>query len=240
MSLNVPEKYKIVSGGAKVEWDGPGFLLTSSYPYNNKQWTASAKAHKYPNNGKLTISVLAIFDPEDNITVDISKDKSTLSTLPIETVDVKDGFHLVGGGAMIYSEGQGNLLISSYPAPKGSEKVHWEAQGKAHIYPSSATITSYAIGLKTDLEKDLVKITTKVFEPAVSQISESPSVEASPETNYTLIGGGAKIVAFNPGILLTASLTLDGKSWFASGKDHGVSCVTDISVYAIGMKVEDQ
>lgn len=55
-------------------------------------------------------------------------------------------------------------------------------------------------------------------------------------SGYVLIGGGASA---SPDALLTSSAPLlDGKSWSASSKDHQYPSNHQLSVYAIGLKIE--
>src|SRR5262249_6417995 len=41
----VPEGYKLLCGGARVNWQGGGNLLTASYPEGDNTWRASCKDH---------------------------------------------------------------------------------------------------------------------------------------------------------------------------------------------------
>jgi MAC/Perforin domain len=49
-----PAGYKMVGGGAAISFDGPGVLLTGSYPTENNQWEGRGKAHQQSSNGTMT------------------------------------------------------------------------------------------------------------------------------------------------------------------------------------------
>lgn len=60
-SVSIPYGHVLLSGGAFVTANGPGMLLTESYPTGGtSQWTASAKDHQAPDAGTVTTSVLSI------------------------------------------------------------------------------------------------------------------------------------------------------------------------------------
>ena len=60
---------------------------------------------------------------------------------PSGSVNVEAGLQLVGGGAIVNWNGQGQLLTASYP-----EGSTWQAAAKDHFEDDPSTITVYAMG----------------------------------------------------------------------------------------------
>ena len=66
--LLVPAGYKILGGGAKVNWEGAGSLLTASYPhFANGRWSWIAKSAQHIEWDQSTITVwaIALYDPNN-------------------------------------------------------------------------------------------------------------------------------------------------------------------------------
>lgn len=137
--------YVLTGGGAIANWSGNGSLLTASYPEGTTGWTAKSKDHVNPESTSVTAYVIGmkarngVSGPSN----EIFSTTSAAATHPIAEASVGQGFRLVGGGAQVNWQGNGNLLIASYP--DGSK---WLAASKDHFNPESCTITSYAIGIK--------------------------------------------------------------------------------------------
>lgn len=243
-TLTVPDKYKILSGGAKIEpkTGQSGQLLTGSYPNGTSQWRATAKAHFYDSTNAITISVIAVYDPFDLLDVIVKPASSQKpNNLPSETVMLESGYTLVGGGAKIAWNGWGNLLTNSYPYKEGNQ-VGWMASGKAHGKDDFSTITVYAIGIKSGKDFPDITFESKIFEET-SAPAPHPTTKMSPTDthgkDYKLVGGGAKANWKGFGSLLTASYTDDLESWKVQSQDHGHNYdeTCSITAYAIGLLI---
>jgi hypothetical protein len=55
-----PGGYKMVGGGAAITFEGPGILLTGSYPLENNQWEGRGKAHLAADNGTITVYCIGL------------------------------------------------------------------------------------------------------------------------------------------------------------------------------------
>jgi hypothetical protein len=55
-----PGGYKMVGGGAAISFDGPGILLTGSYPTENNQWEGRGKDHSVPDNATITVYCIGL------------------------------------------------------------------------------------------------------------------------------------------------------------------------------------
>jgi hypothetical protein len=55
-----PGGYKMVGGGAEVTWEGPGILLTASYPTEDNRWEGRGKAHLGWDKGTITVYCIGL------------------------------------------------------------------------------------------------------------------------------------------------------------------------------------
>ncbi len=55
-----PSGYKMVGGGAAITFDGPGILLTGSYPIEDNQWKGLGKDHLAADNGTITVYCIGL------------------------------------------------------------------------------------------------------------------------------------------------------------------------------------
>jgi len=232
VTLTVPPEYKIVSGGARVNWTGEGSLLTASFPKDRNTWVAKAKDHKVSSPANIDAWVIAIYDPDSKWEVDIVSQISSAANHPTISATVLSGYVLTGGGAESHWQSAGSLLTASYP--DSGKAGTWTVASKDHFDSEKTTITAYAIGLRSaDGSK---KLSTKVV-PNTSGSASHPSTKVSPETGYRLIGGGAQVNYTGDGNLLTASYPdFDGNKWIVASKDHKKPDPSTITAYAIELK----
>ncbi|MEG4808487.1 hypothetical protein QUA82_11830 [Microcoleus sp. F8-D3] len=227
-TLTVPSDYKILGGGARVNWTGGGNLLTASFPKDERTWVAKSKAHFISDPANIDVWVIALHDPRDEWEVDIVTANGAPSDFPSATATVGSKYVLTGGGAEVNWGGPGNLLTASCPQGSGN----WIAKGKAHGAPDPASITAYAIGIRArnGVSGPSVKISA-----GDSASAQHPSTGVSVASGYNLVGGGAQANWKGPGSLLTASFP-DGNQWKVASKDHQYVESCTITAYAIGIK----
>ncbi|MEP0919350.1 hypothetical protein NC981_21195 [Leptolyngbya sp. DQ-M1] len=230
-SFTVPDGYKIISGGAKVNWNGYGNLLTASFPDNRTTWVAKAKDHGTADPATITIRVIALYDPNNEWEVEIESEPSGPEHHPGSVATLLSEYILTGGGAQAHWTTEGSLLTAS--CPQGSQS--WKASSKDHEYPEAVLITAYAIGIRP--RNGAQNPEMKIF-PKTSPAEQHPSVDVPVEPGYTLVGGGAQVNWTGHGNLLTASYpSEDGTAWQVSSKDHINASPATITGYAIGVKV---
>lgn len=247
--VRVPNGYKLVSGGARVNCQGAGNFLTASFPDGNNVWRARAKHHEAEDPATITVYAVALYDPDDIWEVKVVSSRPSKSGNLIEQDAAVDsgatgesGYVLVGGGAKVdYGSDQaGNLLYTSQPY-----EGKWLGQAKDQETASSASITAYAVGLKLKVTGIKVEAKTKYSR---SSSATKVTEEASPESGYVMIGGGASLswdnMTDNPnnernrGLELTGSYPKDSDTWKGEGKDQWRHRTQGfIDVYAIGLKV---
>jgi hypothetical protein len=226
--LTVPNDYKIIGGGARVNWSGQGNLLTASFPKDAQTWVAKSKAHVDSSPANIDVWAIALYDPSNEWEVDIFTANGSPSDLPSATATVGSQYVLTGGGAEVNWGGAGNLLTASCPQGTGN----WIAKGKAHTISDPASITAYAIGIKA---RNGVTGPSMTISTKDSASAQHPSTEVSVAPGYSLVGGGAQANWRRQGSLLTASFP-NGDKWKVASKDHIDAESCTITAYAIGIK----
>jgi hypothetical protein len=227
-TLTVPAGYKIIGGGARVNWSGYGNLLTASFPKDERTWVARSKAHRESDPANIDVFAIALHDPTDEWEVDIFSSTSSPNLIPSASVAVGSKYVLTGGGAEVHWSTEGSLLTASHP--EGS--ATWVAKSKAHINAVDTSITAYAIGIRA--RNGVSGPSMKVFVKE-SASAQHPSTEVSVDAGYSLVGGGARVNWTGQGNLLTASFP-NGSKWQVASKDHEAPESCTITAFAIGIK----
>ncbi len=231
VNVIVPEGYKIIGGGARVNYSGAGCLITESYP-NGNSWITKAKDHLVGNSASITAYAIAIYDPNNQWDVRVFQNTGSSANYPEATVKVDEGYILTGGGAKDNWSGTGNLLTASYPVTSDT----WKAKGKDHGSADRTNITVYAIGIKP-AKKCSKKIENKIFQ-ASSDVSNHPSGSVNITGNYIMVGGGTIANWSRAGNLLTSSYPSSPSVWSGSSKDQNFGESVSLDIYAIGIKYE--
>lgn len=233
--VRVPKNYKLVSGGARDNWTGAGNLLTASFPSGDNVWVGRGKDHTESSVATVTSFALAIYDHLDIWEVAQTEATGESGAHPSAEVKLDPDFAakggvMVGGGARVDWAGAGNMLTASFP----KDSTTWAANAKDHSVSDPASITVYAIGLRSKVEGVALEMKIKKF---TSPKTAHPVAETSPDNGLTLVGGGALATWDGAGNLLTASYPKDANTWLASSKDHIESGPATMTAYAIGLKV---
>ncbi len=228
VSVDVPQGYKLLGGGALDQYAEPGNMLTASYPASDTRWTVAGKDHIHSSPARITAYAVALFDPHNQYETFIAVAPGAHAQHPSATAVLPNGYVLTGGGALVDWNGAGNLLTASYPSGASS----WQAMSKDHEVADPATIIAYAIGLRRRHGRGIIPRTVAV---ATGPIAAHPTASVSLSAGWYLTGGGAINHWSGAGNLLTASYP-QGNVWLAAGKDHDVSSPSNITVYAIGIR----
>ncbi|WP_437656121.1 hypothetical protein [Sorangium sp. So ce1182] len=238
MSYTAPGGWKVLGGGATVNWGGHGNLLYASYPESNSTWTARAKSHSKVDHATITMSVViarlrngsTIPDSDHIITSSTSSDPGLMPETSVALPG--NGWSMTGGGAKVEWSGYGVLLTGSYPEGNGAA---WRATSKAHSKPDhSGRVTAYLIAVKDSfLAGHGVRTQIKSCKSGEALI---PSVQCSLDWGWFVIGGGALANWTGHGQLLTASNFVDQHTWFVSAKAHDKAANGTVTAFAIGVK----
>jgi hypothetical protein len=237
-TLTVPEGWKILGGGARVNWSEPGNWLTASFPKDVRTWVAKATEHMQSSPANIDVWVIAIADRDNQCDVRISSQVGAAGLIPSAIATVPGNYVLTGGGAQANWKSEGSLLKASYPASPNS----WVGVSKNPTGGEPATVTAYAIGirdsdtapvfLKAIFEREMFE--TKVLATTGTSAGR-PSAEMSTRGGYVLIGGGAVVNGMGNNFL-TASYP-EANTWKAASKEHLESGACTITAYAIGARV---
>lgn len=228
VSVDVPQGYKLLGGGALDQYNEPGNMLTASYPASATRWTVAGKDHIHSSPARITAYALALFDPHNEWETYIAIAPGAHAPHPSATAVLPADYVMTGGGAMVDWTGAGNLLTASYPSGPSS----WQAMSKDHEVADPATIIAYAIGLRRRNPGPAIQRTVAV---ATGPIAPHPTASVSLTSGWQLSGGGAINHWSGAGNLLTASYP-EGNAWLAAGKDHDLPSPSNITVYAIGIR----
>jgi hypothetical protein len=234
VSIAVPEGYRLLGGGASVEWSGAGNLLTSAWPeVGGRAWVASSKDHERSSPARIVaqaiVARMADTSPIREGDYLIVSHESARAQHPETRATLPKGFRLVGGGARVNWREPGNLLTASYPDGDG-----WVVRSKDHDLPSPATVTAFAIGLR---DWFLVQKGLHLSERKIDSETATawPSVSCSLDPGYHIVSGGAAARWSVSGQLLTASAFADRRTWRAASKDHMVSEPGTVTAYCLGI-----
>lgn len=267
LEVTVPNGYKVLSGGAQVNTPNLGIVF-SCPTSDGRGWMARAQQHLYAwDSGALTVSALAIYDPENFFNVVMVSDQCGESVqFPQAKIDVTSGYSVTGGGARTTTTGVGNFVWMSHPLtlwrsmnfPTSTMSHSLTAQEVRQWYGNSvgrAEMTTGWVAIAKDfgvastarittycigirsMVKDL-KLETKTF-TRDSSSSNNPKSRILPEQGYTLVGGGGMTTGINH--LLTASTPVDdgegGFAWYVESHDHKYAGNSSAYAFAVGLKV---
>jgi hypothetical protein len=227
--VSVPQGYKMIGGGAKVNWSGAGSLLTASYPKAFNIWVASSKDHSIPSPATIEVWAIAIEDPKDDFEVVIDSSDSPRMPHPEVLVNARSGYQLVGGGAQAHGRppAAGQLLTASHPIGTNT----WHAKSKDHVHPDPSVLTAYAISMRPRNGTDLIPIQ---INSRTGSTTAHPKGECEAPAGCKLIGGGALVNWAGAGSLLTASHPR-GNEWVTASKDHQVPDPSSITTFTMGI-----
>jgi hypothetical protein len=226
--VTVPAGYKIISGGARVDYQGSGNLLTASYPEGTSTWVARSKDHQEASPAQIEAWAVALNDPNNEWDVRTVSATSSPAEHPTASVTLPDGYSMTGGGAQANWAQAGSLLTASYP--EGADT--WVAKSKDHLVPEVTTLTIYVIGIRPTNGSSFP---SSIVFHSQSGKENHPSATVRIRAGYLLVGGGAQVDWEGAGNLLTASYP-DGKGgWTAASKDHVAPDPAVIEAYALGV-----
>ncbi|KAI0565758.1 MAC/Perforin [Gracilaria domingensis] len=221
--IYVPKGWKVISGGADVEFYGVGQLLTKSYPLVENGtpvgWFAQSKDHLKSDEGKIQAFAIGLWDPFDTWEVIVHQRTSSSRAHPRATAFLPSfsGYMVTGGGANNLWQEPGSLLVTS--APTSGRSLGWVASAKDHLRSAPGSVTAYVIGMRL-AEDPYRRITTRDrssrFGPA-----NHPSGTIYATQGFSFVGGGAEVSRGGVGNMLVDLIpSADGKTFSAYAKDH--------------------
>ncbi|MCX4586188.1 hypothetical protein [Streptomyces sp. NBC_01481] len=237
LPVSVPDDMVVVGGGAIGAETPQGALLTASFPHNDRsRWLVSSKDHDVPNPHRLQgfaiglkINGLSRGDLLSHLRY--QQADSSEGAHPDLGISVPNGFTLISGGFRVnWPPGAGNLATASFPeiGPR------WRARSKDHKVSSPCTITTFAIGLRTNLP-GIGRVERGEASNGSSETAH-PSVDTQLSGDFALTGIGAEARANGAGQLLWRLEPIN-QGTRASSKDHEISSPGTIRAFALGIKI---
>jgi len=227
--------WKILGGGATAAEKTENFI-TASYPVDSSTWYARVTTGIFNYSSTVTLYVVAIYDPQDELDYQIIEDMSEIADHPQTYATVDKGYTLTGGGVLSNSVGAGNFVVSAYP----STTTTWNVESKDHIIADPTQVFAFAIGIKP--KNTSISIISSIHS-STSSSGRSPSASIIPSTNSGFVsGGGAKVVYTGSGNMLWKSapiLDSAGKTtgWTASSHDDRDVDHAKVTAYAVSIKI---
>lgn len=224
VNCSVGEDEVVVGGGAWADYgNGPGALLTGSFPESNdlETWVGRSKDHNGGNAHTLrTYAIGMRLTGVDRATL---KSKTILRTKtsgsaphPGTSVSLPDGYTLIGGGARVNWTGNGNLLTESYP----TNNTTWKVASKDHYGDSPATITAYAIGITTGTISGFGKLQIQQRSDSSSAAGGVATATRTPSSGWATTCAGGRSTHVDPGRLLFQMMPSENDEVITSSKDH--------------------
>jgi len=250
VAIEVPEGWVVIGGGAEGESQPMGHLLTASYPeLGYGAWRISTSEHLSPHPAKIRGWAIAMkiegwsrSGLMRQLTV-VSVDSANASQ-PDAIAYMPTGYTLLGGGFRIQTDGVGSFATMSAPVPNPlSANIRslpgWQVRAKDHVQHSPATMTAYAIGIRSSLSG--VGNLRSSINTTVSPSAAHPSASLDAQAGYARTGCGAYVDWSGEGSLLwriQPTFAGDDAGCTVSSKDHLVSSPARIHGYAIGLRAE--
>ncbi len=238
--LSVPENFKIIGGGARVNFSFPGNLLTASFPSSERTWFASATEQGLASKASITAFAVAarMIDGSsipDNA-YELMLSESDKENIPKALTVMMPGFLLTGGGARVENSHPQfrTLLYASLPLENA-----WFAAAKEHESENPTKIISYAIGLKESFLQSKARINLYAKNQTSIYEEKSPQGHCTIDKGDVLISGGAHAHWKDAGLLLTASFPQSYSKWATKAKSHYRYERNLITTWCIGLKKKD-
>jgi hypothetical protein len=140
---------------------------------------------------------------------------SSVMSHPNINVILPSEYQILGGGAQVGPNAQGNLLIASFP----TNDVTWYAQSKDHFISSPASITAYAIGIRRGFAGLQIARDWSSGSPVSTGVA-SASLVAPSGWVVASVGGEASQGTAGYGRLLFDMRPITGNVILVESKDH--------------------
>lgn len=244
----LPPGYTLTGGGAYDLGQGPGNVLSASYPMRNQNgqytgWAASGRETGRDDAAPLAVYAIGMRILKDGQPVAVEQQvfcaTSALVNNPGVSVKLGAGWIGTGGGAQdnFVNPLGGNMLTESFPmmGPDGAI-CGWTATGKDLGMADGARVTAFVIGIKPipGITLDASIISNS------SLVNAYPSASVSaPMGNAVVVGGGALGIESGKGHALSASCpVISGRNgrltgWFAARKEERMARPGPLTAYVV-------
>lgn len=246
-AVKVDDDYVLVGGGVEtIHLSGSSKFITESRPNTDlNTWHVRTKDHITPSS--YLITTYAIGMKIDGVTAAYLRSKmrvfskeSGVENHPSTNVSIPSNYLLIGGGAEVKYNGNGNLLVHSYPGADTPGGVHrWYAKSKDHQIADRATIKAYAIGIENISFPNIGYIQTD-FNGGSAYLGGGgggyQQASSSPLSGWALTCPGGKSTFSGEGRMITTLYPQNLRFAIASSKDHIQGSNGNISAYALSVR----
>lgn len=244
VSVTVDKGYRIISGGAWLDENGPDFL-TASFPAADgngiNAWQASShdSAFGSPGGSQLVGYAIGVYDPEGLLSVYCASADGANPTIGADTAFklLDPSYVLTGGGGETSSDQQfPRFLTGSYPKNTGGSTYDsWVADGHDNTSSSAATLKAWAVGIKLK-DASAATISHQVVRQAGGMQSHGTSL-AVLGGEASIAGGGVQLSENKENLLHASFPTMlpdKRMAWQGYNGDlHGVFDPLVATAYAI-------
>ncbi|QDH71300.1 hypothetical protein [Marilutibacter alkalisoli] len=243
VALDLPEHYKILSGGASTLKTDKGNFLISSYPSYDPAlrcwaWHAEMRDIRYASNDEHEIAVIAVYDPDDEWDVRLFASQSQgLETRHSELVVAESGYLITGGGGRIDRFGWAALTQCGFePGDAAAPKPGFRVASRSCLKDSHHQLTAIAVGLRPRNGTRLVP----VYPGETGEKVAHPDVRLTRKNRgEVFLGGGVSTQPEGDNFLLGSCPIVDDSNevvgWKASSKDHERTSKVGMTVTMVGV-----
>ncbi|MBB1061304.1 hypothetical protein [Marilutibacter spongiae] len=250
-ALELPEHYKILSGGVRTLQTVEGNFVVSSYPSYDPTlarwaWHAEMRDIKFASSEEHEITVVAVYDPEDEWDVRLfgRRTQGTATSQSLH-VDVETGYLVTGGGGQIDRFGWAVLTqcgfdLASDVQARAMPGPGFRVASRSCLKESEHVLTGIAIGLRPRNGTRLAPL----YLHQTAKACAHPDVHlARPDRHERFLGGGVRLHPDVDNFLLGSSPVFDDASgvsgWRAASKDHEHGAPASMTVTLVGVANAD-
>ncbi|MCF7221588.1 hypothetical protein [Marilutibacter chinensis] len=241
VALELPEHYKILSGGASTLKTDKGNFLISSYPSYDPAlrrwaWHAEMRDIRHASNDEHEIAVIAVYDPDDEWDVRLFASQSQgLEAHHSELAVAESGYLITGGGGRIDRFGWAALTQCGFE-PAAAPKPGFRVVSRSCLKNSHHQLTAIAVGLRPRNGTRLVP----VYPGETGEKAAHPDVRFTRKSRgEVFLGGGVSTQSEGDNFLLGSCPIIDDSNgvagWKASGKDHERTSEVAMTVTMVGV-----
>ncbi|WP_082586083.1 MULTISPECIES: MAC/perforin domain-containing protein [unclassified Lysobacter] len=246
-ALDLPEHYKILSGGAATLQTKEGNFLISSYPSYDPalkrwSWHAQMRYIKHPSSEEHEISVIAVYDPDDEWEVRLfARQSQGLEPAHDLVANAEADYLVTGGGGRIDRFGWATLTQCGFqPEPDAAAdaapKPGYYVASRSCLKDSRHQLTAIAIGLRPRNGTRLVPR----YRSETAKKAGHPDVRMTRrDQSERWLGGGVCAHPNGDNFLVGSCPIVDGADgaigWKGASKDHEKACAVSMTVTTVGV-----
>lgn len=148
--------------------------------------------------------------------------------------DVPQDYVVIGGGVRGAAAPQAHLLIASYPS---TDRTAWVVSTKEVQHSAPTAITAWALALKVAGLTRAQLLANMTYRSTTSATSANPSATSLSPEGYVQLGRGFQLVTATASNVAWASYPTSSTAWTVAAQERGVSSLSAIRSYVIGIRI---